>query len=172
MVQEVYTSKLMSPLGWVGIQASNFGVIRISYEDEAPIVQPSYYSEECRDQLDAYFNGDRSEFDLTFDLAGTDFQKRVWNELKNLSFGETITYGELAVRMGNPFLVRAVGRANGANPLNIVVPCHRVIGKNGSLIGYGGGLWRKQWLLRHEAKIAGKNEQYHLFEGLPDDGHP
>jgi methylated-DNA-[protein]-cysteine S-methyltransferase len=102
------------------------------------------------DQLDAYFAGEREEFDLPLAPAGTAFQRTVWAELERIPYGDTISYGELARRVGNPNASRAVGLANGRNPLPIVVPCHRVIGADGTLTGYGGGVERKQWLLEHE----------------------
>jgi methylated-DNA-[protein]-cysteine S-methyltransferase len=102
-------------------------------------------------QLNAYFAGERRDFDLPMRMAGTDFQRRVWAELCAIPYGETISYGELARRVGNPRASRAVGLANGRNPIAIVVPCHRVNGADGSLTGYGGGLERKVWLLEHEA---------------------
>jgi methylated-DNA-[protein]-cysteine S-methyltransferase len=101
-------------------------------------------------QLDEYFSGKRREFDLPLRLAGTEFQQRVWRELTEIRYGETWSYGMLAKRIGNPAASRAVGLANGRNPISILVPCHRVIGANGSLTGYGGGLERKRWLLTHE----------------------
>ncbi len=101
-------------------------------------------------QLAEYFAGTRKEFDFPLTLIGTDFQKRVWNELLKIPFGETRSYGDLARTLGDPDCVRAVGMANGANRLAIVVPCHRVIGADGSLTGYGGGLWRKKRLLELE----------------------
>lgn len=103
------------------------------------------------DQLTAYFAGDLRDFNLSLAAAGTDFQLRVWRELVRIPFGESISYGELARRIGNPAASRAVGRANGENPISIIVPCHRVIGANGTLTGYGGGIDRKRWLLEHEA---------------------
>lgn len=105
-------------------------------------------------QLKAYFAGDLHQFDLPLAAAGTAFQKRVWRALCDIPYGETISYGELARRIGNPKASRAVGLANGRNPISIVVPCHRVIGANGALTGYGGGLPRKRWLLQHEAGVA------------------
>ncbi|MCC6294371.1 MAG: methylated-DNA--[protein]-cysteine S-methyltransferase [Bryobacterales bacterium] len=105
---------------------------------------------EARRQLDEYFQGALRQFDLTLAPRGTGFQLAVWQELQRIPFGETITYRDLAIRIGNPDAVRAVGAANGANPLPIVVPCHRVIGSGGSLTGFGGGLDTKRWLLRHE----------------------
>ena len=104
-------------------------------------------------QLQEYFAGERTEFDLELAPAGTEFQQRVWAMLLEIPYGETTTYGTLADRLGNPRTVRAVGLANGRNPISIIVPCHRVIGADGSLVGYGGGLERKRALLDHEAEV-------------------
>jgi methylated-DNA-[protein]-cysteine S-methyltransferase len=101
-------------------------------------------------QLREYFAGKRCEFDLPLRLVGTEFQQRVWRALREIRYGETWSYGQLAKRIGNPNASRAVGLANGRNPISILVPCHRVIGADGSLTGYGGGLERKRWLLAHE----------------------
>jgi methylated-DNA-[protein]-cysteine S-methyltransferase len=109
-----------------------------------------------REQLDAYFAGELEEFDLPLALHGTEFQLRVWDELARIPFAETISYKELALRLGDLKLVRAVGLANGRNPISIVIPCHRVIGADGTLVGYGGGLDRKRWLLDHEAVASGR----------------
>jgi methylated-DNA-[protein]-cysteine S-methyltransferase len=106
--------------------------------------------DEARGQLEAYFTGRLRAFDLPLAPNGTDFQRRVWSALREIPFGTTISYAELARRVSNAAAVRAVGAANGRNPIPIIVPCHRVIGTNGSLTGFGGGLHRKQWLLRHE----------------------
>jgi methylated-DNA-[protein]-cysteine S-methyltransferase len=102
------------------------------------------------EQLSAYFSGELIGFDLPLRMVGTEFQLRVWAELCQIPWGKTISYGELAQRIGQPKASRAVGLANGRNPLSIVVPCHRVVGANGKLTGYGGGVERKQWLLNHE----------------------
>jgi methylated-DNA-[protein]-cysteine S-methyltransferase len=107
-------------------------------------------------QLRAYFDGDLREFTLPLAFHGTEFQERVWGRLRAIPYGETTTYGAIARDIGNPEAVRAVGAANGANPIPIVVPCHRVIGSNGSLTGFGGGIEVKRWLLAHEARIAGQ----------------
>ncbi|WP_457553194.1 methylated-DNA--[protein]-cysteine S-methyltransferase [Desulfobacula sp.] len=104
------------------------------------------------DQLYAYFKGELTRFDLELNIQGTNFQKRVWQELVKIPYGETISYGELAKRIGNPNASRAVGLANGKNPISIIIPCHRVIGKNGSLTGYGGGLEVKKNLLELEQR--------------------
>ena len=101
-------------------------------------------------QLQEYFSGTRQTFDLPLDVSGTAFQQEAWVALQQIPYGTTLTYQQQATAMGRPAAVRAVGTANGRNPLSIVVPCHRVIGANGSLTGYGGGLHRKRWLLSHE----------------------
>lgn len=108
----------------------------------------------CIQQLKEYFEGARKQFDLPVNQHGTDFQKKVWHKLLNIPFGNTISYLELSKRIGNVKAIRAVGTCNGSNKLCIIVPCHRVIGSNGNLIGYGGDLWRKKWLLEHEAQYA------------------
>ncbi len=105
-------------------------------------------------QFDEYFSGKRKIFDLPVKQSGTTFQQKVWDELIKIPFGKTVSYLQLSQRIGNIKSIRAVGSANGRNNLSIVVPCHRVIGSNGSLTGYAGGLWRKQWLLEHENKYA------------------
>ncbi|GGQ00979.1 methylated-DNA-[protein]-cysteine S-methyltransferase [Actinomadura coerulea] len=104
-------------------------------------------------QLSAYFAGDLTEFDLPLRLHGTPFQERVWTALQEIPYGQTITYGELAVEIGSPSASRAVGLANGRNPVGVIVPCHRVVGSTGSLTGYGGGLDRKRYLLDFERKV-------------------
>jgi methylated-DNA-[protein]-cysteine S-methyltransferase len=103
-------------------------------------------------QLDAYFSGRITDFDVPVRMGGTEFQRRVWDGLTQIPYGETWSYAQLAERVGNPRACRAVGLANGRNPVAIIVPCHRVIGANGTLTGYGGGLDRKRWLLDHEAR--------------------
>jgi O-6-methylguanine DNA methyltransferase len=105
------------------------------------------------EQLLEYFAGRRQKFELPLAAHGSDFQQRVWAELSRIPFGETISYGELALRLGDKGASRAVGLANNRNPIPIIIPCHRVIGADGSLVGFGGGLERKQWLLRHEVTL-------------------
>jgi len=109
---------------------------------------------QCIEQLIQYFNGQRRQFEFPLDQPGTPFQQEVWGELIQIPFGRTISYLELARRTGDTKATRAVANANGKNDIAIVVPCHRVIGSNRELVGYGGGLWRKKWLLEHEAKVA------------------
>ncbi|MDX9873492.1 MAG: methylated-DNA--[protein]-cysteine S-methyltransferase [Spongiibacteraceae bacterium] len=104
------------------------------------------------DQLQRYFAGELQQFDLPLSAAGTRFQRAVWQALREIPYGTTVSYKQMAQRLGTPGAVRAVGLANGRNPISIIVPCHRVIGANGKLVGYGGGMARKQWLLAHEAR--------------------
>ena len=143
----------------IDVISSNNGIreILITKDQEAnslnTIVQISSNDTRVSDvfrQLKEYFNRQRKEFDLQLEIVGTDFQKNVWNELKKIPYGETISYGELAIRMGDKNRMRAVAAANGANPIPIIIPCHRVIGADGSLTGYGGGLDVKQKLLELE----------------------
>lgn len=114
-------------------------------------------------ELNEYFEGTRKEFSVPLLFTGTDFQKQVWSELMRIEFGTTRSYGQQAVAVGNAGSVRAVANANGMNKISIIVPCHRVIGDNGHLTGYGGGLWRKKWLLEHEKKFSGKPTELSLF---------
>jgi len=118
-------------------------------DDEHPVLV------DAARQLTAWFAGERIDFDLDLAPAGTEFQRRVWDELRRIDYGETISYGELARRVGRPGAARAVGLANGRNPISVIVPCHRVIGADGSLTGYGGGIERKRRLLDLEARLAG-----------------
>jgi len=121
-------------------------------EETTPIIN------ECIEQFDAYFEGKLKDFDLSLLPHGTDFQKLVWENLKNIPFGKTISYLELSRIIGNEKAIRAVGTANGNNPLTIIIPCHRVIGSDKSLVGYGGDLWRKEWLLRHEGSLPNQHQ--------------
>ncbi len=141
-----------SPIGILEIAGSAAGIRAVRFRDDltACCPDPPPLLVDCIAQLDAYFNGTRTEFDLPLELQGTDFQRRVWRELIEIPFGSTRTYAEIAAALGDPKTVRAVGVANGRNPVAIIVPCHRVVGSDGSLIGYAGGLWRKEWLLAHE----------------------
>lgn len=123
--------------------------------EEAKTIQPvSAALQKTITQLDAYFAGTLMAFDLPLQQEGTDFQQTVWQALLNIPYGRTISYLELSKRIGNTKAIRAVGTANGSNNISIIVPCHRVIGSSGELVGYGGDLWRKKWLLAHENKYA------------------
>lgn len=116
----------------------------------------------ARRELEEYFAGDRTTFSLPIDPHGTEFQRQVWTALRAIPFGGTISYGELARRIGDPKAMRAVGAANGRNPIPIIVPCHRVIGADGSMTGFGGGIERKKWLLDHEGVGTGAEAQLEL----------
>lgn len=113
----------------------------------------------CMQQLQEYFDGKRTDFDLPLQQEGSAFQQSVWAVLNDISYGKTVSYLQLSKRIGNAKAIRAVGITNGKNAISIIVPCHRVIGSNGNLTGYGGGLWRKQWLPEHEAKFANGVQQ-------------
>jgi AraC family transcriptional regulator of adaptative response/methylated-DNA-[protein]-cysteine methyltransferase len=120
--------------------------------------------DELKRQIDEYYNGSRTEFDIPLHLIGTPFQLSVWDALTKIPFGTTRSYLKQSIFLGNEKAIRAVARANGENGIAIIVPCHRVIGENGNLTGYGGGLWRKKWLLDHEVKVSGKSMQMSLYE--------
>jgi methylated-DNA-[protein]-cysteine S-methyltransferase len=146
-----------SPVGKLLLAADEQGLLEIAFGEgrTAPVVDPSWNEGGARlrepvRQLRAFFAGELRDFDLPLKARGTAFQQRVWKLLCEIPFGETISYGELARRAGNPAASRAVGLANGSNPIAIVIPCHRVIGSNGKLTGYGGGLDNKRWLLDFE----------------------
>jgi methylated-DNA-[protein]-cysteine S-methyltransferase len=144
-----------SPLGPIAVSAVEEGLTCVrtgaqEYRREWGAEESTPLLEEAVRQLQAYFAGELSVFDLPLAAAGTDFQQRVWAALRTIPYGTTVTYGEIARRIGSPAAVRAVGLANGSNPLGIVVPCHRVIGADGKLTGYAGGVWRKERLLALE----------------------
>ena len=147
----MYIDYLNTPLGEMEIQATEAGVAQVIFcGQEKKAANPSEITRRCCQQLSEYFAGQRQAFELPLDPKGTDFQKSVWGCLQDIPFGQSLSYGEIADRLNNPKAVRAVGGANGRNPLTIIVPCHRVIGANGTLTGYAGGVERKLWLLKHE----------------------
>jgi methylated-DNA-[protein]-cysteine S-methyltransferase len=141
-----------TPLGITEIQGDENGISKIYIREEAVEITLKIPSEleEAAIQLQEYFEGKRTHFTFLLHPSGTEFQKKVWQELLNIPFGKTCSYLELSKKLGDVKAIRAVAAANGKNPLWIVVPCHRVIGADGSLTGYAGGLWRKKWLLEHE----------------------
>ncbi len=162
----IFTVYYDSPLGILEISSTEDVLISLMFykadKKPSPELMASentpFVIQETIQQLEAYFAGTRQIFDLKFIHTGTDFQIKVWKELYNIPYGETISYLELARRIGNEKSIRAVGTTNGNNKISIIVPCHRVIGSNGKLVGYGGDLWRKEWLLKHELKFAPKKE--------------
>ncbi|WP_461533854.1 methylated-DNA--[protein]-cysteine S-methyltransferase [Sinomicrobium sp.] len=149
------TAIVKTPLGTTQISGDHNGVSKVSILKENQIPTSSVDIPEellpCTRQLKEYFEGQRKDFQLKLNPQGTNFQKRVWDELLNIPYGKTISYLDLAKKLGDTKSIRAAASANGKNPLWIVVPCHRVIGSDGSLVGYAGGLWRKKWLLEHES---------------------
>lgn len=149
-----------SPLGAIEITASNNGVTSVTFVENisSRYVKPNSLDVPLQ-QLDEYFSGTRKEFSLPLAPEGTSFQKQVWQELQNIPFGEKRSYLDIALKLGDKNLTRAVGAANGKNPIAIIIACHRVIGENGKLTGYASGLWRKEWLLDFESK----KEQGELF---------
>lgn len=146
---------LETPVGFVEINCTGKGIRSVEFIDfKVRVKQTPACLKECKNQLREYFEGKRKTFSVQFDLQGSPFQLKVWNELLKIPYGKTITYLELARRVGDVNALRAVGGANAMNPAAILVPCHRVIGMKGKLVGYAGGLWRKKWLLEHEEAIA------------------
>jgi len=146
-----------SPLGILKISADEKGIKEIEFaQEEFKSIQNSSSKiiKDCIKQLDEYFRGKRKSFELKLNPEGTEFQKKVWKELLKIPYGKTLSYGEIARRIKNQKAVRAVGQAIGRNPISIVIPCHRVIGGDGKLTGYASGLWRKEWLLKHEGAVS------------------
>ena len=149
---QIYKTYYKSPLGPIEIVGSRDSIIALDFADD---MQPgngelSFCVKECLKQLDEYFKGQRKQFFLNLQPAGTDFQKSVWRQLEKIPYGKTTSYRAIADILAKPNACRAVGSANGKNPIAIIIPCHRVIGSDGSLTGYGGGLWRKRWLIGFE----------------------
>ena len=154
-MQEMARLVLDTPIGPLGLVASDTGLRSVLFdgghvarEGSSPVLDAA------AQQLESYFAGDLVQFDLPLELEGSDFQRRCWLALATIPYGQTVSYGEQARRLGlGPDAARAVGAANGQNPLPVVLPCHRVIGANGSLTGFGGGLHRKRFLLEHEGAL-------------------
>ena len=154
-----FFKEMASPVGVLKLVASDKGIVAILWENDKPNRVRLKYCVEKRDnplleeaegQLNAYFAGKLEQFSLPLDIAGTEFQNKVWNALLTIPFGQTRSYQQIAQQIGHPKAMRAVGAANGKNPIPLVIPCHRVINSNGQLGGYSGALWRKEWLLKHE----------------------
>ncbi len=153
MINSVY---IETPLGIATITGDKNGVSSVSVTKTSTNISSTNipaFLQDAVTQLQEYFDGNRTNFDLLLNPSGTDFQKKVWDELLTIPFGKTATYLDIAKRLGDPKCIRAAASANGKNPLWIIVPCHRVIGSDGSLTGYAGGLWRKKWLLDHENPV-------------------
>lgn len=144
-----------SPIGIIEVTGNEQGIASLYFvdakKDDSQIIPAEL--KECVYQLDEYFRGIRKEFGLKLNPQGSDFQKKVWKQLLTVPFGKTASYLQISKQIGDSNATRVVGNANGSNPISIVIPCHRVIGSNGKLTGYSGGLWRKEWLLNHEKTL-------------------
>jgi len=156
---KTYKTYYKSPLGLIKIVGTQDSILALDFVEE---MQPGdddlpFCVKECAKQIAEYFEGKRKEFFLNLDPHGTKFQKMVWRQLEKIPFGQLVSYGEIARVIGNPKASRAVGSANGKNPIAIIIPCHRVIGSDGNLTGYGGGLWRKEWLIEYERGYSPDN---------------
>jgi AraC family transcriptional regulator, regulatory protein of adaptative response / methylated-DNA-[protein]-cysteine methyltransferase len=175
----IITEIIVTPIGNMVTGATDEGICLLEFTDrrmlttEYKIISKylkddiceghSVQIEKMKTELLEYFSGKRKTFTVPLVFTGTDFQKSVWNELLRIPFGTTRSYSTQAVAIGNSSSVRAVANANGMNKISIVVPCHRVIGENGHLTGYGGGLWRKKWLIDHEKKFSGQPVSLSMF---------
>ncbi|OFY16378.1 MAG: hypothetical protein A2X11_15250 [Bacteroidetes bacterium GWE2_42_24] len=149
----------LSPVGPLTIEGNPEAILSLTFrtaENNTPTSDLSAHLINCKEQLQAYFTGNLKQFNIPMNPRGTDFQRKVWQLLQEIPFGQTISYLELARRSGNRNLTRAVGAANGQNPIPILIPCHRVIGSNGSLTGFAGGLAVKKWLLEHERGLEAR----------------
>jgi len=159
MVETSCIRLINTPVGTLRIKGNAEAVTAVEFDDkheyyvEGELTKPV---EMCIHQLHEYFRGTLTAFSVPVQMEGTKFQQKVWDSLMDIPFAEQVSYGKMAEEIGTPNGQRAVGNANNHNPIAIVVPCHRVIGADGKLVGYAGGIWRKAWLLEHEAKIAGK----------------
>jgi methylated-DNA-[protein]-cysteine S-methyltransferase len=157
--EQAFTTYYHSPVGLLKISGTEHYISEVSFFDKIQKVDNKKKNLpplmiQCIEQLIQYFHGERRVFELPIHQPGTAFQQEVWSELMTIPYGKTISYLELARKTGDTKATRAVASANGRNNVAIIVPCHRVIGSNRELVGYGGGLWRKKWLLEHEAKVA------------------
>ena len=147
-----------SPIGNLRIISNDSDIIKIEFtEDYFKMKMIPVQIKRCINQLDEYFKGERKEFQIGINPAGTEFQGKIWNLLMKISYGKTVSYLKLSQQFGDEKAIRAIASANGKNPIPIIIPCHRVIGNDGSLTGYAGGLLKKQWLLEHEGAIQQKS---------------
>jgi methylated-DNA-[protein]-cysteine S-methyltransferase len=156
---QTFKTYYRSPIGTMAIVGTRENIVSVDFVEEGVRRTDALLSacvQRCVEQIDQYFKGTRKKFSLRLQMQGTNFQKAVWQQLQKIPYGRTVSYRQIAAAIGKSTACRAVGSANGKNPISIIVPCHRVIGSDGTLTGYGGGLWRKQWLLDHE-KSTGKS---------------
>lgn len=169
----MFVQHLTTPLGTLSLRADDQGLTAVSFSfEENETEHSNAITQQAARELSAYFTGTATEFSVPLHPQGTEFQQNVWHQLTLIPFGETRAYGDIANALAKPKAVRAVGAANGRNPIAIIVPCHRVIGGNGTLTGYAGGLERKAWLLKHEGiafktndgRRGGADPQLSLFD--------
>lgn len=152
----IHYSCIETPVGFLRIKANESNILEVCFIDEKYAENENEISNTCKKQLQEYLQKERTSFDLPLKFEGTVFQITVWQELKNIPYGKTISYQRLAELLGDRQSIRAAASANGKNSFAIIIPCHRVIGSDGSLTGYAGGLHRKQWLLEHEGSLTQK----------------
>jgi methylated-DNA-[protein]-cysteine S-methyltransferase len=154
----IYKAYYRSEIGIIEISGTDLGICSLQFVDAVRDKSGDVPSPigKCLTQLEEYFLGKRYDFSLSLLLKGTDFQLKVWRQLQQIPYGKTASYQDIALAMKHPGAVRAVGNANHCNPIAILIPCHRVIGKDGSLTGYAGGVWRKKWLLEQERRVLGE----------------
>jgi methylated-DNA-[protein]-cysteine S-methyltransferase len=167
MMMNLYTAYYPSPVGLLKLQCSDKHIKSVTFSGAESNIQNDSYKllHACARQLEEYFAGKRKQFTLPLNQDGTEFQEKVWNLLSTIPYGKTISYNQLAKQYGDVKAIRAVASANGKNNIAIIVPCHRVIGSDHSLVGYAGGLWRKKWLLDHEAKYHhGVQQMFPIFD--------
>lgn len=160
-MDKIFRAFYLSPIGTVEITATPAAIVSVLFTEEPAspnAVDLPACLVNCQQQLAEYFAGKRKDFELPVTSSGTTFQEQVWHQLSRINFGTTWSYYDLSVQLGNIGAIRAVGSANGKNKLLLIRPCHRVIGADGQLVGYAGGLWRKKWLLAHERKINGTHQ--------------
>ncbi|MCB0731454.1 MAG: methylated-DNA--[protein]-cysteine S-methyltransferase [Ignavibacteriae bacterium] len=161
-----YVTYLRSPIGQVKLTGDETSVNSIFFVfDDTEMEEENLNSvlTQCKKELLEYFAGKRNEFTVPIKQEGTEFQQKVWTELEKIPYGKTVSYNFIAESLGDKKAIRAVGAANGRNQISIIVPCHRVIGSDGSLTGYAGGMWRKKWLLNHEKEFSGGETQMEMF---------
>ena len=152
MEMQIHTAYYSSPIGLIEVTGNDEGILGVYFMDikKKTSATPHPCLKECIYQLDEYFKGIRKEFGLKLNPKGTAFQEKVWSKLLTVPYGKTASYLDISKLIGDVKATRAVGNANGSNPISVIIPCHRVIGVNGKLVGYGGGIKRKEWLLNHE----------------------
>ncbi|PWJ43017.1 methylated-DNA--[protein]-cysteine S-methyltransferase [Sediminitomix flava] len=152
MQDQTYYTYLQSPIGWIEIESSSVGITSLRFTESEPQREKieNKITLQCKTELEEYFRKERKQFSVSLAPEGSEFQQKVWKALNEIPYGTTTSYGKIAEILGDPHAVRAVGKANGSNPIAIIVPCHRVIGASGNLTGYAWGLDKKQWLLKLE----------------------